>query len=280
MIIALFPNITKHHSILIASEIRQFLVDRGIKVVAEDEKAADIGAIPISTVDPNELDFMISLGGDGTLLRVFHRHIGIMAPLIGINLGGVGFMADIPINEIYTSLNDILEGRYSIQDRIMMEGISQQGETCLAVNEIVIHRANVPSLIELAIYVDGKYLNTFSADGIIVATPSGSTAYSLAAGGPILSSELEAFVVTPISPHTISNRPVVLMPKKEIRVQYQSSYGPVEAFYDGFSGTKISHDETFTIRRSERMFRLVNLFSHDYFETLRCKLGWTGKLKA
>ncbi len=279
MIIGLFPNITKDNSINIAVQIREFLSSRGVTVVAEDEKAVAVGAIPLSEVDPKAVDFMISLGGDGTLLRVFHRHLTIEAPLIGINLGGLGFMADIPVSEIYSSLTDILEGRYVIQDRVMMEGISQEGEHCLAVNEIVIHRARVSSLVELAIYVDGKYLNTFSADGVIVATPSGSTAYSLAAGGPILTCDLDAFVLTPVSPHTISNRPIVLMPQQEIQVQYLSANEPVEAFFDGYSGSMIPQDGIFTIRRAQRKFRLVNLFTHDYFDTLRRKLGWTGKLK-
>lgn len=280
MMIALFPNVTKNHSLQIAAEIRQFLNDRHVRVVAEDDKAEAVGAEPLSRVDPKQVDFMISLGGDGTILRVFHRHQDIDAPLIGINLGGLGFMADIPIADIYTSLNNILEGNYEICERIMMQGISHQGETCLAVNEIVIHRAQVPSLIELAIYVDGKYLNTFSADGVIIATPSGSTAYSLAAGGPILTSELDAFVITPISPHTISNRPIVLSSEGDIQIEYLSPYEPVEAFYDGFPGAKISTEGFYTVRRATRRFRLVNLPGHDFFDTLRCKLGWAGKLKA
>lgn len=279
MIIALFPNVTKNQSISIAVQIREFLISRGVKVVAEDEKAPAIGATPLSEIDPKEIDFMISLGGDGTLLRVFHRHLGIEAPLIGINLGGLGFMADIPVTEIYSSLTDLLEGRYTVQDRIMMHGISQHHEHCLAVNEIVIHRGKISSLVELAIYVDGNYLNTFSADGIIIATPSGSTAYSLAAGGPILTCDLEAFVLTPISPHTISNRPIVLMPNREIQIQYLSANESVEAFYDGFPGAHIAQDEIYTVQRAERKFRLVNLSNHDYFDTLRCKLGWAGKLK-
>lgn len=279
MIIALFPNVTKNQSIAIAVQIREFLVSRGVKVVAEDEKALSIGAIPLSEVNPKEIDFMISLGGDGTLLRVFHRHLALEAPLIGINLGGLGFMADIPVTEIYSSLTDILEGRYTVQERMMMEGLSPQGEQCLAVNEIVIHRSKIPSLVELAIYVDGNYLNTFSADGIIIATPSGSTAYSLAAGGPILTCDLDAFVLTPISPHTISNRPIVLMPKKDIQIQYLSANEPIEAFYDGFPGALIAQNEIFTTHRASRRFRLVNLSNHDYFDTLRRKLGWVGTLK-
>src|SRR4029079_10073793 len=117
----------------------------------------------------------------------------------------------------------------------MMEGVLESGKKLLAVNEFVFHRGHVPSLIELAVTIDGDYLNTFSADGIILSTPSGSTAYSLAAGGPILTPELEDFVLTPICPHTISNRPIVLMPQKHIQVKYLSPYLPVEVTYDGIS---------------------------------------------
>jgi len=144
---------------------------------------------------------------------------------------------------------------------------------------MVIHRAKNPSLIELSIHVDGTYLNTFSADGVIISTPSGSTAYSLAAGGPILSPELSAFVLTPISPHTISNRPIVFLPNHEIQIQYLSDRDPVEITFDGISCHALRTGEVFSIKKSSRCFRTVNLSRRDYFSTLRTKLGWAGKLR-
>jgi NAD+ kinase len=161
----------------------------------------------------------------------------------------------------------------------MMEGLTRSKDRFFAVNEIVIHRAHNPSLIDLSIHVDGTYLNTFSADGIIVATPSGSTAYSLAAGGPILTPEIDAFVITPICPHTISNRPLVLMPKEKIEVQYLSPYAPVEITYDGFSRFTMQTDEVFTIFKSKKKYKLVSLKRNDYFSTLRSKLAWSGQLR-
>ncbi|WP_068469171.1 NAD(+)/NADH kinase [Candidatus Protochlamydia phocaeensis] len=279
MIIALFPNESKAPSLGIAADICQFFYAKGIQVVAEDRHAATIGATPLSQVEENKITFRISLGGDGTILRLIHRHANLRAPLLGINLGSLGFLADIPIDDIYPSLQDLLDGRYSLQNRLMMEGQSTTGNTCFAVNEVVIHRAQNPCLIDLAIYVDGVYLNTFSADGIIISTPSGSTAYSLAAGGPILTPELEAFILTPICPHTISNRPIVLMPRKDIQVKYISSHLPVEISYDGISSFSLSTNEIFTITRSSNDFCLVNLSRHEYFSTLREKLGWQGRLK-
>lgn len=279
MIIVLFPNTIKKNSTSIAKGIREFLTTRDIIVVAEDDEAEKIGAKRLSEVNPKDVDFIISLGGDGTILRHIHRHPLLDAPLLGINLGSLGFMADIQVQNIYPSLQNLLDGKFQIQNRIMMEGETNKQEKCSAVNEIVIHRASNPGLIDLAIYVDDLYLNTFSADGIIIATPSGSTAYSLAAGGPILAPELNAFVLTPICPHTISNRPIVLMPEKEIRVECISSHNPVEITYDGFPSFTIATGEILRIKKTERMFRLVSLPGQDYFSTLRSKLGWTGKLR-
>ncbi len=279
MIIALFPNTLKSQAKTIAIGIREFLTQHGVTVVADDAEAKVLDAVPLSTIDPATVDFMISLGGDGTILRLVHRHPELQVPLLGINLGGLGFMADIPINDIHTSLQDLLNGNYRVSERVVMNGETAHGETCFAVNEIVIHRAQNLCLIELAMYVDGNYLNTFSADGVIISTPSGSTAYSMAAGGPILTPELEAYVITPICPHTISNRPIVLMPKQEIQIQYTSDHDPVEVANDGFPSYKISSGDVFRIKRSERTFKLVSMPYHDYFSTLRTKLGWTGKLK-
>jgi NAD+ kinase len=279
MIIALFPNAKKVQSKSIAVGIREFLVHRGVTVVVEDSEAASYSATPLSEIDPEKVDFRISLGGDGTILRLVHSHPKLLSPLIGINLGGLGFMADIPVNDIYSSLQELLDGRYHISERLMMNGQTANGQTCFAVNEIVIHRAQNPCLVDLAIYVDGNYLNTFSADGIIISTPSGSTAYSLAAGGPILTPELNAFVITPICPHTISNRPIVLMPKNDIEVQYISDHDPVEVTCDGIPYFKIVSGEVFKITHSPNKFKLVNMPYHDYFSTLRTKLGWSGKLK-
>lgn len=278
--IALFPNIQKQHSTSIAIGIKEFLNQRKVRVVAEDQEASHIGTLPLSSINPKEIDIVISLGGDGTILRLVQRHPEIEAPIVGVNLGSLGFMADVPVTEIYPTLEDLIQGNYKIQNRLMMKGVTSGSQSCIALNEIVIHRAQNPCLVDLAIHVDGNYLNTFSADGVIISTPSGSTAYSLAAGGPIVTPDLRAFSITPISPHTVSNRPIVLMPKHEIQVQYLSDYEPVEVTYDGFAHFTIATGEVFHIMASERIFRLVSLPHHDYFSTLRKKLGWSGKLKS
>lgn len=278
MIIALFPNTNKPSSKELSIEIRKFLSSRGVTVACEDEQAAAIGAKPLSEFDPQNIQFLISMGGDGTILRLVHNYPHLEAPILGINLGHLGFMADVPIPEIYPSLEELLSGAYQIEERVVLEGELADGERFFAVNDIVIHRSINPSLVELSIHLDGTYLNTFEADGIIFATPNGSTAYSLAAGGPILNPALEAVVITPISPHTISNRPIVLRIDQEIRVHYLSDYDPVEIRGDGLVSHKLKTGESLLIRRSPKQFRLVNLHRQDYFSTLRLKLRWSGKL--
>lgn len=279
MIIALYLNINVKSTHSVSMGIREFLTHRGITVVAEDDQADHIGAEPLSKVDPKKIDFVISMGGDGTILRFIHSHPEIEAPIFGVNLGHLGFMADVPLSEIYPSIQDLLNGSFKVETRIMLGGEAVNGEKAVAVNEMVVHRAKNPSLIGLALHIDGTYLNTFEADGIIIATPSGSTAYSLAAGGPILTPELEAFVITPISPHTISNRPIVVMPDKEIQIQYISEQDPVEVSFDGISYFSMQTGDVFRLSRAPRSFKLVSLSRFDYFSTLRTKLGWAGKLR-
>ncbi len=278
MIIALFPNEKKPKSFELGTHICAFLEKRGVQVVVEDEKASRIGAPPLSSVDPKSINFLIAMGGDGTLLRISHNFRYLDAPILGINLGHLGFMADVPINDVDASLNDLLEGKYTIDHRLALEA-QKNSKTLFAVNDIVVHRAQNYSLIELSIYVDDIYLNTFVADGIIIATPNGSTAYSLAAGGPILSPSLDALVITPICPHTISNRPIVLTGNHTIRIDYLSSYDPIDVRADGLDALALHSQETLIVKPSQKKFKLVNLFRHDYFSILRSKLGWSGKLK-
>jgi NAD+ kinase len=274
MLIALFPNEKKEQSFELAAGIRKFLADKGVTVVAEDEKASKIGAKPLSAVDPSQIKFLISMGGDGTILRLCHRYSHLDAAIVGINLGHLGFMADIPVSDLYQGLSDLLSGAYTIDHHLMLEANNLR-----AVNDIVIHRAHNYSLIELSLHIDGVYVNTFTADGMILATPNGSTAYSLAAGGPILSPHLDALVITPICPHTISNRPIVITAEKTIEIQYISEYDPIEVRADGLNAFTMKSKEKLTIRKSSLTFKRVSLNRNEYFSTLRTKLGWSGGLR-
>lgn len=278
MKIALFPRTHKEETKRLVMGVLEFLTRKSVKVYVDDEHAAMFNTSPISEVDPHEINYMVSMGGDGTILRLLHKHPHLDVPIIGINTGHLGFMADIPIPDIYPSLQDLLDGNYRIENRLMIKGEMNQKEG-FAINDFVFHRCQNPSLVEFAIKVDGVPINTFEADGMIVATPNGSTAYSLAAGGPILVPELDAIVLTPICAHTISNRPIVLNPNQEIKIQYLSPYDPIEVVADGINHFPMVTGDVFTITRHKRNFKMVMLNRHDYFATLRTKLGWVGKLR-
>jgi len=271
---ALFPNLQKPDALKLATAISEFLIAKHCTVVAADDVAAALGCSPLSSVDPASISFMVSMGGDGSILRLAHRYPHIKAPVIGINLGSLGFLADIRVSELYPSLQEILDGKYSLTPRLILEG-----DNFFAINDIIIHRAKNPSLIDLSVHVNGTYLNTFSADGVIISTPSGSTAYSLSAGGPILSPDLDAIVITPICPHTTTCAPIVLNPKHEISIQYLSTEHTADVITDGIVLTSLKSGEIISCRKSTRQFHLVTLQSHDYYSTLRTKLNWSGTLK-
>lgn len=279
MIIGLFPNAEKKESFNLAKEINKFLSKKNITVVAEDDKAKIIDAKPLSSVNFNDIKFLVSLGGDGTILRLSHDYLNCHAPIIGVNVGVIGFMADIPLSDIYPSFLDILDNKYTIENRIMLEVKTPSNKVFYAANEAVIHRTLNHNLIKLSVSYGSNHLGTFSADGLIISTPNGSTAYSLSAGGPILSPELEAFVLTPICPHTISVRPIVLSTNHEIQIQYLNSFEhPIELRTDGIDNCPIQTSEIIKIRKSEKTFKLVKLDRHNYFSTLNSKLGWSGQM--
>lgn len=280
MLIALFPNLSKAASLNLALGLCDFLKSRGVTVAVEDDKAASIPeALPLSSVDISKCDYLVSMGGDGTLLALVQRYADLDIPILGINLGHLGFLTSVPHSQAYAAMTQLIEGKCTVQRRLAMEGQNQKGQKCLAVNDFVMHRGDIPGLIDLAVHVDGIYLNTFCCDGLIISTPSGSTAYSMAAGGPIVAADLEAIILTPICPHTLSNRPMVFMPKQDLQIQYLSEYKSIELANDGIAAMRLCTGDVLRIHKAQRAFSLVSLPLTDPFLTLRTKLGWSGKLR-
>jgi|SRR3990167_881238 len=274
----IMPNEDKFDSITISKEIIKFLESHKVKVLSEKSKAALLNIEAISEKNIQNIEYFISLGGDGTILKNIHEYSYLNKPFLGINLGSLGFMTDIPLNDIYISLQDLLNKNFTIENRIMLE--VKSNSKLIAANDIVFHRRENPSLIDLSVYLNGKYLNTFSADGLIIATPNGSTAYSLSSGGPILMPELDAFVLTAISPHTISIRPIVIRSDVEIEIKYISNNNNnISYFVDGMHQFSIKAKESVTLVKSKTILKLIKLKNHDYFSTLRTKLNWSGNLK-
>ena len=279
MIIGLIPNEEKKQSFALTKEIITFLSSHNVSIVTDDQFAEELNCKALSKVKPSKVDLLIGMGGDGTILHLFHKYEKFDYPLLGINLGEVGFMSDVPVTEIQEDLHEIITKKYRIQDRMVIEGNLGESSSILAANDLVLHRGKNHNMIELAIYVDGNYFNTFRADGIIIATPTGSTAYSLAAGGPILAPQLDGFVLTPICPHTISYRPTVITADHEIEIKYLSKLShPIEVWADGIDAKPMYTDEIVKAKKSKKKLRLVKLDRHDFFSILRSKLRWLGKL--
>ncbi len=221
-------------------------------------------------------DVLISLGGDGTMLSTAYIAHQYDKPVLGINLGKLGFLAEVDIKGIEQLFNDIKNSRYSIEERIVLVG-NCKNVTCdeyFAVNDLVIDKGAWPKMIELTISVEEEYVTTFSADGLIVATPTGSTGYSLSVGGPIVSPKAEVITLSPISPHSLTMRPLVLPSNGKIYIKAESMHTKVQINCDGQRVMEFTPPLNIIISKSEKPLRLIHMDSVNYFEILRSKLLW------
>jgi NAD+ kinase len=267
-------------------ELVAWLRKRGVKVVLEERTAAladgKAGSADWTLAPAREVaaqaDAVVVLGGDGTLLGA-SQHVDRPLPIVGVNFGSLGFLTEVTLSELYPTLEGVLEGRYKYEERRMLRGlVRRQGQpdvTDDALNDVVVTKATLSRIIELDVSVDGLFVSTFRADGLIVSSPTGSTAYNLAAGGPILYPTLPAIVLTPICPHMLTNRPLVVSDASAVEVRLRAPQdGEVHITFDGQRGFPLRHQDSVTVTRSSRTLRLVTAPGRDYFEVLRTKLKW------
>ncbi len=263
-----------------------WLTARHVDVLFESETATLAGVVPgtpTSTREdlPRTCDLIVLLGGDGTLIGMARRiaRAGVDVPIAGVNFGSLGFLTEITLDELYPSLEAVLDGTAEIEERMMLHAQTlRQGRVFadeLVLNDVVATKAALSRIIELAVSVSGRPVMRVRADGLIVATPTGSTAYNLAAGGPIVHPIVDAVLLTPIAPHMLTNRPLVVAGPSEITVEPNMN-GNDEVFvtFDGQSGHALERGDVVTIRRAERPLRLVRSSSRSYFDVLRQKLKW------
>ena len=211
--VGIIANITKEKSATYTASLRDWMLGRGLEVYLEEGIAGKIGALP--GVDRKKIgslvDLLVVFGGDGTILRTARLVRDRDVPLVGINLGGFGYLTEVNLNEMFSAMEIILSGEVQIEKRMMLDVEMRGGEESFqegtVLNDAVISRGNLSRIVELETFVDGRYLTTFKADGLIISTPTGSTAYSLAAGGPIVFPESNSIIINPICPHTLTNRP-------------------------------------------------------------------------
>lgn len=220
-------------------------------------------------------DLIMVFGGDGTMLRVAREIAGSNTPIVGINTGSLGFLTDVQAHQLSQALDEIWAGKTQLETRPLIEAIGPSF-TKLALNDFVITRGPLPRLIELDVAVNGEAFTRYRCDGLIVCSPTGSTAYSLAAGGAIISPDAEVFAITPICPHTLSNRSVIIGLNSTIMVKPLSERVETILSADGQPPTKLAAGDEITIRRSRHDIRLLHLAGSSFFDTLRRKLGWRG----
>lgn len=260
----------------------QWLLAHGADVVCDSETSDCIGSLAVQTRKREELpgctDLLIVLGGDGTLLSAARLSAERKVPILAVNLGGLGFLTTVSQDEIYSILEEIFSGKHRVSERVMLEAeIVRDGAVIrrqIALNDAVLNKAALARIMDLELRVDGEYVTTYKADGLILSTPTGSTAYSLAAGGPIVYPTVEAFVVTPICPHTLTNRPLVIPDSATIEVEFKAEDDAVFLTLDGQVGIELVQGDHIRVCKAPDKLLLVRPAKKTYYQILRNKLKW------
>lgn len=263
------------------ADVAAFLQAQGCAVVIEEQTASNAALSDYPVLDlpaiGQQCDLCLVVGGDGTMLGIGRQLASYGVPLIGINHGRLGFMTDIPFGSFESVLPPMLRGEFEEDRRLLMHARVLRDGACvfdgLAMNDVVVHRGGAAGMVELRVEVDGHFVANQRADGLIVATPTGSTAYSLSAGGPILHPAIAGWVLAPIAPHTLSNRPVVLSSDSEVAIEIVSDREAI-ANFDMQSLSSLQPGDRIIVRRSEHSVRFLHPRGWSYFDTLRQKLHW------
>ena len=281
--VGLLANVEKTSCVAVVQQAARLVRASGREPVA-DTATAQFAKLKIATAADaaavaRETDLLLVFGGDGTMLRAARDTADAGTPLLGVKLGGLGFLTAISAQHFARELRAVWAGKLTIETRPLIEvsgSVAGRLMTCAALNDFVVSRGSGSRLIELEVAVDGEELTRYRCDGLIVSSPTGSTAYSLAAGGAIVSPSAEVFTITPICPHTLSNRSVVVSLNSAITIRALS--GKIETLLsaDGEVVTPLAAGETVLIRRSARSVRLLHLAGDSFFRTLRQKLNWSG----
>lgn len=265
----------------VLEDIAQFILRQGAEVTLEHDTAQNTGLAGYPTLDVDGIgaacDLAVVIGGDGTMLHIARELSRYGLPLIGINQGRLGFITDVPVNDVRAALGPMLRGDYEEEHRTMLEGqVLRDGEVIFdgfAMNDVVVSRGATASMVELRVDVDAQFMANLRADGLIVASPTGSTAYALSAGGPILHPAIKGWVLVPIAPHTLSNRPIVLPDASEVTVEIVAGRD-ASVNFDMQSLASLLHGDRIRVQRSAHQVRFLHPRGWSYYATLRKKLHW------
>lgn len=291
MIIGLTGNFRKSRFYEIVNLIFPMIISRGNFCFIASDYLTDNGAhkinVNINPLEFSELveksDIILTIGGDGTLLSTARRMEGNIKPILGIHIGGLGFLAECTGKNMEEAINHIANKKYTIEKRMMLSlnvnALNEKGAELHALNDIVVDHGHSGRILKTEVIVSGEYLNTYESDGLIFSTPTGSTAYSLSAGGPIITPKIDTITVTPICPHSLSARPIVLPADEIIEVSFAEDYEGIACTIDGQVRLAMDGTTKLKIKKSHRIIQLISLPGNNYFHTLRSKMGWTGNLR-
>lgn len=282
--IAIFAKVHDPRCLGVAEELIEWLAARGVTAHVEEPLSRRLRRTTLAeSAESSELardaDLVVVLGGDGTLIAAARLMGERDIPILAVNLGSLGFLTEITLGELYPAVERCLAGDFEVSERMMlMASVERDGkevELHRVLNDVVINKGALARIIDMETSVSGRYLTTFKADGLIVSTPTGSTGYSLSANGPIIHPELDSISITPICPHTLTNRPLVVAADAVIKIKLK--YAPDESVFltlDGQVGMKLLSGDVVQIRKAVHVTRLIQSRSKDYFEVLRTKLKW------
>ncbi len=256
-----------------------FLAEKGVCILFEEKAAAVMGAEP---ADHNEIreksDLVVVLGGDGTLISAARLLGSKETPVLGVNLGRLGFLTETRVDEAVAALDDFLNDNYRLEKRMKLHcHIEEEGRKTLEIevlNDVVLNKSDLARIIEMEVYINGDFVNRYRADGLIISTPTGSTAYNLAAGGPIVHPETETIIISPICPHALTNRPIVISDNSNITIKLRSRDENVSITYDGQVWRSIDPTMTISVKKAQSPTVLVVPKNKNYYSLLREKLGW------
>ncbi len=266
-----------------AEKLGNWFRKKGIEVFSEEMEAEEsiVESRQKTSIVPNTVNWVVVLGGDGTMLGAARKLGRYGLPILGVNLGGLGFLTEIPLERLYPVIEMMIEDRLEVESRVMLENkVFRKGKELLrfqVLNDVVINKRILARIIDLDVTINDEFLTTFRADGLIISTPTGSTAYNLSAGGPILYPTLETFVLTPICPFALTNRPIIVPNTDVIRIKMgKQSNERVILTFDGQVGFDFYEGDELIISKSEEKIKLLTPPDHSYFKILRTKLMWGG----
>lgn len=278
--------VAKPHSALAPgalARVKKWADGRGMALLIDERSAKAAEGLAGETMETTSLfsaaDAVLVLGGDGTFLGAARRATGRGTPLLGINLGSLGFMTEVAVDEMERALDELADGSYDIEERIMLGLEVGSGKNIRreeALNEVVFSNAKAAKMVELSLSVNGQHVTDYRSDGLIISTPTGSTAYALSSGGPILYPTLDALLICPICPHTLTNRPIVVPRDSVIAVEMGPAHDEIIATLDGQIPVVIRKGDRVSVARSGKITRIVKVPERTHFDTLRSKLGWGG----